>query len=412
LNNRSSALVGFDDSAAVNEGYRRSEALSRELMADDPGNSVFRRQLLIALQNEGDQGLLDGHLQAASRVLAEAEMHGRTLVASDPDSTDFLKWRFKTRCKLSACLGALGWTARSERTEAEAREFQTILEKATGHLDQEERLDLAQLLTIRSRTLLEQGRWKDATSRADAAAAEWEAVARGAPDDWTKAVEHLIARAVQTEARARSGRCSVGEAVESCSTVLRDLAALQARFDYPRVRAARGNVSLTLADLQSQSKANAHVLATLAPVIPDLESLILRHPGRPSFRFTLARALAQRSAEAQKQGRIAEAMADARRSVEALEPLIGEGCSYLYELGAMQSLCLALARTYPEARSPKTPIPTDATCLDSLAEAVAGGYDNTYRLEHDPRLQSVRGQARFQKLIELIRASAPRAESP
>jgi serine/threonine protein kinase len=404
LNNRSNALVGLDDNAAAEAGYQKSVQLSRSLIAEQPENASFRRQLVIALQNLGEQRLLNGLPKSGTAFLLEAETHCQSLLSADPDSTDHHKWLFKVRCLLSATLGCLGYGARAEKIEAKAREVRVVLEKATGHLDQEERVYLAHLLKYRGRILLDRGRSNEAVSILEAGVGEWELVVRGAPDDWTKVLELDMIRADRIEAALDRGSLSSGEATEGYVKLLRELDTLKSKYEYPRIREARSSLAVTLASHHYRRQAKAHAAAVLAPAIVEFESLLRDHPERPRCRLSLARALALRAQFHRDRGILSDAFADSRRAIELLQALKDEGPGYLYELGAMQAAPVALTKGRTVAESPG--LQATDTCLQTLKRCVAEGYDNSFRLQHDSRFDGVKPDPAFHELVRAAVANA------
>jgi hypothetical protein len=111
--------------------------------------------------------------------------------------------------------------------------------------------------------------------------------------------------------------------------------------------------------------------------------------------------------------RPAQALADARRAVELLEPAVVEGSGYLFELGAFQTAYRGLAIELNAASGLQDAPPELKTCLDTLNKAVAGGFDDVVRLRKDPRLKLLRERqnGEFERIVAAAVAAGQAANS-
>ena len=77
------------DQDGMMAAYEESLALVRQLVARDPTNAPYKRDLVIALQRIADQKLLAGDEDAALALFEEAEGVVRGLAASDPGNQGY-----------------------------------------------------------------------------------------------------------------------------------------------------------------------------------------------------------------------------------------------------------------------------------------------------------------------------------
>ena len=98
-----------------------------------------------------------------------------------------------------------------------------------------------------------------------------------------------------------------------------------------------------------------------------------------------------------------EALVDAGRAVELLEPTISEGSGYLYELGAFQTAYCGLAEKRGVVTPAENAPPDPDTCLSTLRKATGAGFDIVAMLREDPRLKLLRDRRKpaFDRLVAM-----------
>jgi hypothetical protein len=150
---------------------------------------------------------------------------------------------------------------------------------------------------------------------------------------------------------------------------------------------------------------------TLAKPIALLESALGPHPDRLHWKLALARAVWLRSELHHRANRQTEALADARRAVELLEPAVVEGSGYLYELAAFQTAYRGLALELSATGAKH--LPEIQTIVESLNKATSSGFDDVARLRKDPRLKLLRERqnGEFERIVAAALAASQPASS-
>ena len=132
---------------------------------------------------------------------------------------------------------------------------------------------------------------------------------------------------------------------------------------------------------------------------------------RLQWKLVLADAVALRSKLHDQAKQSKEALADAQRAVELLEPTIGEGSGYLYELGASQTAYRELAEKLGKV-TPAANAPADLeTCVSTLRKAVGAGFDIVSILREDLRLRMLR-ERRIHDFDRLIDGAVAAGKTP
>jgi len=121
------------------------------------------------------------------------------------------------------------------------------------------------------------------------------------------------------------------------------------------------------------------------------------NPEQPRWRSLQARIETARGFTLAATGKPIEAKAAADRAVAVAEKLAREDSSYNYDLACALAL---QARLDPAAPGPP------AAAVAALRGAVAYGFDNVYKLNHDEHLAPVRGRQDFQDVIHLVKKSS------
>jgi tetratricopeptide (TPR) repeat protein len=148
----------------------------------------------------------------------------------------------------------------------------------------------------------------------------------------------------------------------------------------------------------------AEALAVVDEVLPSLEKLVSDDepdhsmpPELDSRNYMIRRAWANllaRKGEAQAQtGKATDAGTVLRQAIEISEDLANHEPCYLYDLA--QHLTLASTQSGKECG----PGLADRA-IKALRDFKASGFDNPYKLRHDPRFEPLRSREDFQKLVK------------
>ena len=111
------------------------------------------------------------------------------------------------------------------------------------------------------------------------------------------------------------------------------------------------------------------------------------------FRQVLAELLSRQAEALAKLGKPADAAKSIRRAIEVIEPFTKPEPCYLYDLAHH----LTLASTLPASAGVDH---AAERAIKALRDSIASGFDNPYKLRHDPRLEPLRTRDDFQKLIK------------
>ena len=120
------------------------------------------------------------------------------------------------------------------------------------------------------------------------------------------------------------------------------------------------------------------------------------------FRQVWAELLVRQGEALAKTGKPADAVQAIHRAIEICEDIAKQEPCYLYDLAHH----LTLAATLP---GEDTQTLADRA-VKSLADFIASGFDNPYKLRTDPRLEPLRGREDFQKLVGDLEAKVKQTE--
>jgi len=111
------------------------------------------------------------------------------------------------------------------------------------------------------------------------------------------------------------------------------------------------------------------------------------------FRQVWAELLARKGEALAKTGKGADASKAIRQAIEITEDLCKQEPCYLYELAHH----LTLASNLPASAGVSN---AADRAVKTIGEYIASGFDNPYKLRHDPRLDPLRKRDDFQKLVK------------
>jgi tetratricopeptide (TPR) repeat protein len=277
-------------------------------------------------------------------------------------------------------------------------------------LDQFERSRIVEIELARGTLLAGQGRWTEAVPVLEANLRRCEGIYRKSSDEWTLLHTLVEDKAALVESRLRAGLTSPAEAIAALAQIQAE--ADWRRLDRPSIRFQRAEILSLQAALHAEAGDLAEAGSTLDRAIAPMEAEVASHPQRLHWKLALARAVSFRGELHRRAGRGTQALADARRAVELVEPTVVEGSGYLYELGAFQAAHRGLADQLGTSAGKDAP-PDLATCLGTLNKSVSDGFDDIARLRDDPRLKPLRERMKpeFDRLVAEALA-AGKAPSP
>jgi tetratricopeptide (TPR) repeat protein len=399
LDNRTSGQEGLDDYEAALPSARRAVDLAQKLRELSPDDPTFRFDFAMSLVFRNEREINLGLFQSGERSGSAAVELLRSLSGASPSMASYRSWLFRGLTFRARALVQLGQVAKTDLT---IREAQSVLSSmgTEARLDQFERQINSQLEEVRGTRLAEQERFTERARILESNVLRREAQFNKGHDEWTILRELIESKTSFIEARLRAGLISLPFATRSLTQLLTETEADSRRLDQPSIRFARAEVLVRQAALQAEGGDFTESLSTLERAFAALETESASHLQRLHWKLVLARAVALRSDLHRRANRPAQALDDARRAVELVEPTIGEGSGYLYELGAFQTAYHDLALKLGSSQSKFAP-PDLQTCLDTLKKAVSAGFDNTARLRKDPRLELLRQRkkAEFDGLV-------------
>ncbi len=414
LQNRSSGLEGLDNLEAALLSCRQSAEQGRKVRALAPENPTVRYDFASSLDFLAIQELQMGLFQLAERSTSEALEQFQSLAASSPSVAKYRTFIFHSLTHCAQSQVALGHLLHAAATIREAR---AVMEQMgpLSKLDFFVRQRIAELEQASGNQLAEQRRWLEAIPVIEANVRRREALFSEQRDNWLTVRDLIESKSSLVEARLRAGRISLPEAVAAFTQTLSETEADSRRVHTPTIGAVRAEVLLLLAALHAQAGELATAQSNLEKACAPLEEMTAEHPERLQWRLSLARAVFLRAELHQTANQATQALFNARRAVQLLEPTIIEGSGYLYELGAFQTAWSNLAETVGTTEA-RTGAPDLQACLATLKKAVANGFDNGAKLRHDPRLNRLRYERKsdFDQLVASVSAAstgAPAAQT-
>ncbi len=406
LHNRGSGREGLDDCEGALQSDRQAVEQARQLRELVPDNLAIRFEFGSSLHFLAYVEVKMGLFQSAEQSCAAAVELLRSVSSANPNVPLHKSELCRGLTRRAQALVPLGHQARADATISEAR---ALLDEMGPEalLDRFERLMISELELARGTRLAEQASWTEVVPIFETNLRRREALFLKSPDDWTLIRDLIEGRAVLVEARLRAGRVSLTEAIAALAQVLAETEADSRRLDQPSIRFTRAEVLFRQAALQAEAGNFTEAESTLERAIAQWESETASHPQRLHWKLALARAVSLRSELHHRANRQTQALADARRAVELVEPTIVEGPGYLYELGAFQTAYRDLALELGISPGKDAP-PELRTCLDTLSRAVSAGFDNAAALRQDPRLKLLRERMKpeFERLVESAVAAA------
>ncbi len=407
LYNRGSGLEGPDNFEGTVQSGRQAVEVGRQFLDHYPENPVILYDFGMSLEFLGSGEWYLGLLQSSERNSTAAVELFRPLHAASPSVAVYRSWLFQALTRAAQARLNLGQHARAEAAIREARELLAKMGPEAS-LDRFERQIISELELTRAALLAQRGRWSEAQSVVEAALKRCEELLRRSTDDWKHLRNLIDAKALLVESRLGAGRLSRSEAISGLSQILEETEADSRRLDRPTIRVSRGQILFRQAALHLEAGNAKEAESMLASAITPLESVTASHPQRLQWKLALAQAISMRSELHRRANRPTEALADARRAVELLEPAVVEGSGYLYELAAFQTTYRGLALDLSATGAKH--LPEVQTIVDSLNKATSSGFDDVARLRKDPRLKLLRERQNTE--FERIVAAAVAASQP
>jgi hypothetical protein len=209
--------------------------------------------------------------------------------------------------------------------------------------------------------------------------------------------------------RSMAGKLSHEEWLAQQRQILAGRKALEQR--HPKLRRFQREAAASaavLAGLLLETGRHDEALVVVEDVLPRIEKLVQddKPDSSPSsqldsrnymIRRVGAELLARGSEALAKTGKVADAGKAVRQAIEVTEDLSKQEPCYLYDLAHY----LCLASTLPGAEGG----PGFAErAVKALRDYIASGFDNPYKLRHDPRLEPLRKRNDYQKLVRDLEA--------
>ena len=165
-----------------------------------------------------------------------------------------------------------------------------------------------------------------------------------------------------------------------------------------------GGSAAVLSGLVLETGRADEALAVVEDVLPGIEKLVVddkRDSSMPPevdsrnyfLRQVLAELLARKCEALAKTGKAMDAAKAIRQAIEIIEDLCKQEPCYLDDLAHH----LTLASTLPASAGVDH---AADRAIKALRDYIASGFDNPYKLRHDPRLDPLRKRDDFQKLVK------------
>jgi tetratricopeptide (TPR) repeat protein len=158
-----------------------------------------------------------------------------------------------------------------------------------------------------------------------------------------------------------------------------------------------------LSELQLQAGMASAALPSLEKGLVILETVTSAHEANYEYRRFYGYAYGVQARIQKELGDSAAALRSARQAVAIVEKLVPEETAYFYELACHRALCSSLVGLgKKELTSEETADGQkyESASVDALRQAIAAGYDNTYKLKSDPSLIPVRARDDFKKMLD------------
>ncbi len=219
----------------------------------------------------------------------------------------------------------------------------------------------------------------------------------------------LTIRETMARFRVLAGRLSREERLAQQRQIVAERKALHERE--PKIRQYEweiGSSAAVLAELLLETGRAGEALAVVEDALPNLEKLV--HDDKPDsslpsqldsrnyfIRRVLAELLARKGEALARTGKAADASKAIRQAIEITEDLCKQEPCYLYDLAHH----LNLASTLPGSAGVSN---AADRAVKALRDYIGSGFDNPYKLRHDPRLEPLRQRDDFQKLVRELEA--------
>ena len=122
------------------------------------------------------------------------------------------------------------------------------------------------------------------------------------------------------------------------------------------------------------------------------------------FRQVWAELLARKGEALARTGKDPDAAQAVHRAIEICEDIAKQEPCYLYDLAHHLTLASTLPGEDAQTLSDRA--------VKALADFIASGFDNPYKLRTDPRLEPLRNREDFQKLVGDLEATVKQTEEP
>jgi tetratricopeptide (TPR) repeat protein len=228
---------------------------------------------------------------------------------------------------------------------------------------------------------------------------------------------HLTMREAIARFRFLAGTSNREERLAQQRQILAERKALHEREPkVPQYEREIGASAAVLAGLLLETGRADEALAIVDDVLPALEKLVRDDQpdsSQPSqidprnylIRRVLAELLAHKAEALARTGKSADAGQAIRPAIEITEDLCKQEPCYLDDLAHH----LTLASTLPGGAGVSN---AADRAVKALRDYIAAGFDNPYKLRHDPRLEPLRQRDDFQKLVRELETKVKEAKQP
>jgi tetratricopeptide (TPR) repeat protein len=377
-------------------------ALIEPLAASNASSLSLRKDLGRSWVNLGKVQFFNGAIHIAEPKLTEACRLLRKLVMDNPDVPEYRYFLGEAALYRGKLHAAQGWTTLAKQVlEAGLENEQKLLRqygnyKDVSHMPAEYATALASLEGERGQPQL-------ARQWIEKALAELTKMAHDTPNDVEVLTPLFEAQVASLLLDIRAGRPTKLEQVEKIRQLVQERRQ-RAENDPRNIGACSEAVSgyLALAERSLADGLPADALDTLRKASSLLGPALQRFPDLLLFRSHAVRQETLRSEVLRRLNKNDEAAAAAKKAISVAEPLAQDDPAYLYDLACAYAL---QARVDPSAPGPPTAV------VAALRAAIAEGFDNAYKLEHDDRLAQLGPRDEFRALIQRVKERAAKAAS-
>jgi serine/threonine-protein kinase len=363
----------------------------KELEARAPKSRRHRLDIARCLVQLGDVRMEMGQYQRAEAFLRDAEDRLMRFAPGDREAADVQYWLAVAKQQLGRLALARGRITDAARSLYEA--LTSHKHASEGSRAERDQLALAASYLWLVRVAFQSGRLREIPAMRHELVKSVEAFQRqllvGVPlrhqsriimqvEGLSEAL-FLGARATTSAERITALRREV-QVQESVAGEQPDNPALQFEVAWSCVR---------LAELSEREGQVDEARSSLETTLPVLKNLAKAEPENLRWRQGLARARETLGRVQARSGQAAEAKEAADQAVAIAEELARNDSAYLYDLACVLSL-------RGELRSSEADL---CAAVAAVRRAIAAGFDNTYLLRTDPRLDAMRSRADFQAAV-------------